>query len=62
MDVKMTELRTQISTLTEQLERETAKQKYNAKMLSEMQIRQAVCEQSKKEAEEEIRGQVNCRI
>ena len=55
MDVKMTELRTQISTLTEQLERETAKQKYNAKMLSEMQIRQAVCEQSKKEAEEEIK-------
>ena len=51
MDVQMTNLRNQIAADTEELKREVAKQKYNEKMLAEMQVQQAVYEHSKQEAE-----------
>ena len=55
MDVQMTNLRNQIAADTEELKREVAKQKYNEKMLAEMQVQQAVYEHSKQEAETQIR-------
>lgn len=55
MDVQMTNLRNQIAADTEELKREVAKQKYNEKMLAEMQVQQAVYEHSKQEAEAQIR-------
>ena len=55
LDVKMTSLRGQIAALTEQLARETAKKEYNEKMLAQMQVKQAVCEHSRTEAQEQIR-------
>ena len=55
MDVQMTNLRNQIVADTEELKREVAKQKYNEKMLAEMQVQQAVYEHSKQEAETQIR-------